>query len=383
MNGSACSLLRIVAAAILLAQLAMGPAWAQRNAACPELMAGGVDLSLLQRLSRGVNLAGWMDSATSPRPDPAVLRALRKAGFGHVRLPVPGEQVMSRFTDEAGIKAQLARVEAAVAELVAMGFVVSVDLHPGEQFGRLHRDDGKAGMAAAKDGWRHLAGLVKRFLPGSVLAELLNEPDLDPDLWQAQAEELATYVRTLLPDTTLVIGPTYWQRADSLPRFKPLADLNVVYAIHVYDPMIFTHQGHWDPQSPLYHVRELPYPVDAASPAVQGVRRHLERVSPSALRDLDVVISETRKGDLLLNSLKLAVQWQQKFKRPLIINEFGVLKEHAPPASRARWLKTVVQAAEASCWGWAHWELEQGFGLVDHKTGRLDPTIMKALTGKP
>lgn len=290
---------------------------------------------------------------------------------------------MSRFTSDADIKAQLGRIEAAVAELVAMGFVVSVDLHPSDRFGRLYRDDAKAAIDAAKDGWRRLSDVIKRFPTTSVLAELLNEPDQDPGRWQAEAEELALHVRTLLPETTLVVGPTYWQRADSLPNFKPLADLNVVYAIHVYDPVIFTHQGHWDPESPLYHVRELPYPIDASSPAVQTIRRHLERTSPKALEDLDAAIAGTRKGDILTNSLKPAVEWQNKFQRPIIVNEFGVLKEHAPPESRARWLKAVVQAAETSCWGWAHWELQQGFGLVDHKTGRLDPQIMKALTGKP
>ncbi len=382
MIGTVTLPLRILSVALLFLYLTIATVWARSDLICPELEPG-VDRGMLERLARGVNLAGWMDSATSPRPDPGVLRALRKAGLGHVRLPVPGEQVMSRFTDDAEIQAQLVRVEAAVRELVALGFVVSVDLHPGDRFGRLFRADTKAGIDAAKDGWRRLADIIKRFPTKSVLAELMNEPDLKPDVWQTQAEELARYVRMLLPDTTLIVGPTYWQRADSLPQFNPLADLNVVYAIHVYDPMVFTHQGHWDLESPLYHVRGLPYPIAPSSRAVQAIRRHLERTSPKALSDLDAAITESRKGDVVTNSLKPALEWQKKFRRPIIINEFGVLKEHAPLDSRLRWLKAVVHAAEKSCWGWAHWELEQGFGLVDHKTVRLDPKVMNALSGRP
>jgi endoglucanase len=39
----------------------------------------------------------------------------------------------------------------------------------------------------------------------------------------------------------------------------------------------------------------------------------------------------------------------------------------------------VVGFAERHCWGWAHWEYAQGFGLLDAKTGQPDANVMRAL----
>ena len=50
--------------------------------------------------------------------------------------------------------------------------------------------------------------------------------------------------------------------------------------------------------------------------------------------------------------------------RPVIVNEFGVLKWGADAASRLRWLSAVREAAEARCIGWTHWDLQDGFGLL-------------------
>jgi endoglucanase len=47
-----------------------------------------------------------------------------------------------------------------------------------------------------------------------------------------------------------------------------------------------------------------------------------------------------------------------------------------------RWLSSVAAYADQHCWGWAHWELAQGFGLVDDKTGKPDAGVMKALLGR-
>jgi endoglucanase len=106
-------------------------------------------------------------------------------------------------------------------------------------------------MQSLQEAWDHLARIIERHSPELVLAELFNEPDIDPARWQIEADRLAKFVRERLPRTTLVVGPTNWQRADSLPDFRPLSDPNVVYAIHFYDPMVFTHQGHWDAADPL------------------------------------------------------------------------------------------------------------------------------------
>ena len=347
--------------------------------ACDDLT-GSVPSGTIEAVSRGFNLAGWLEGPGSDPPDPAVLRSLRKAGMTHIRLPVSAERLMKRFASNDEITARLRDVDQALTVLLSLGYRVSVDLHPGGRFSELHRNSPEASMSSLQEAWALLAPIIGKRAPELVFAELLNEPDIEPARWQIEAEQLAKFVRERLPRTTLIVGPTNWQRADLLPDFRPLGDTNVIYAIHFYDPMVFTHQGYWDRSDPLSDIRGLPFPVVADDPAVRNIRQELIAGGKQrALEMLDGAIAQTELGDVFSRQLDPAIAWQERYSRPLIINEFGVLKGGAPEASRVRWLRSVVSFAEAHCWGWAHWEYGQGFGLLDQKTGEPDANVMHAL----
>lgn len=365
--------------ACLTALLALGLSAAQ--ASCIET-SHSVPATRLRALARGFNLAGQLDDANAPLIHRDILHALRDRGMSHIRLPVPAETIMRRFSGEAEIARTLRNVERIAGEIVALGYYVSIDLHPGEKFQRLHRDNATEAVAALKGAWNSLASIIS-FLPsGRVLAELLNEPDIDAERWQKEAGQLAAFVRQRLPDTTLIVGPVNWQRADSLPAFKPLDDRNVVYAIHFYDPMAFTHQGHWDPNDPLSSITGLPFPVRGDDAAVRNLRGRLvaER-KEQALKELDAAIDASSTGDLIARRLEPAMEWQRRTRRPLIVNEFGVLKHHAPKASRSAWIGSVARFAEANCWGWTHWEFAQDFGLLNERQ-TLEEDVVRALLGR-
>ncbi len=351
------------------------PVFADDCVPVPQTVAPG----RLAVLSRGFNADGWINGEV---PSRELLQQLRKSGMSHVRLPVPAERVMPRFAAKAERDETLGVLDKALKQLTALGYAISVDLHPGERFNRLHKEDPDAALNEMQEAWSGLAGVMRSYSTDRVFAELLNEPDVDADRWQTQVETLAAFVRKLLPSTTLVVGPVNWQRADSLPRFRPLADPDVVYAIHFYDPMVFTHQAHWDAQDPLHDIIDLPYPISGGDPKVQAIRRDLQaRGATKALGMLDVAIAAARDKPAADRWLAPALAWQQQFKRPIIVNEFGVLKAGAPRQSRLRWLAEVTAYAREHCWGWTHWELAQGFGLVDRSTGRADPDVMRALLG--
>lgn len=304
--------------------------------------------------------------------------------MSHVRLPVPAEQVMRHFASQAQRDEALRSLDQALKQLTSLGYSISVDLHPGERFNRLHREDPDASLHEIEDAWSALAGVIQSYPVDRVFAELLNEPNLEADRWQIEVEALAAFVRRLLPATTLIVGPVNWQRADSLPELRPLPDPNIVYAIHFYDPMVFTHQGHWDAQEPLHRIKGLPYPIRARDPRVQAIRRELkEGNATAALGMLDKAIVIGNEESSIDRWLNPAVAWQQRFSRPIIVNEFGVLKASAPKESRLRWLSLVTAYAREHCWGWAHWELAQGFGLLDNNTGRPDADVLRALLGSP
>ena len=367
---------RLLAGAMLLLSTSSGPpVLAGDCVPVPQTVAP----SRLSALSRGFNADGWINGAA---PSAELLQQLRRAGMSHVRLPVPAERVMPRFAAKDEREATLRVLDTALKQLTALGYAISVDLHPGERFNRLHKEDPDAALRQMEEAWSGLAGVIRSYPADRIFAELLNEPDIDADKWQTEVEALAAFVRKLLPANTLVVGPVNWQRADSLPRFRPLPDPDVVYAIHFYDPMVFTHQAHWDAQDPLHDIIDLPYPITSGDPKVRALRKDLElRGATKALSMLDVAIAAARDKPAADRWLAPALQWQQQFARPIIVNEFGVLKAGAPRESRLRWLAEVTAYARDHCWGWAHWELAQGFGLVDRNTGRPDPDVMRALLG--
>ncbi|MGQ0685866.1 glycoside hydrolase family 5 protein [Bradyrhizobium sp.] len=351
--------------------------WTGSAQACQTLLPG-VAPDRIAALSRGFNADGWINGAQLPPPR-ALLTTLRKAGMSHVRLPVPAEQIMQRFAAPAEREARLRAVDAALKALLGSGYAVSIDLHPGNRFNALHREDAAASMQAMQDAWAALANVIKSFPADRVFAELLNEPDVDAARWQSEVETLAAFVRQLLPRTTLIVGPVNWQRADSLPDFRPLDDSNVVYAIHFYDPMAFTHQAHWDRNDPLHHIRDLPYPAKADDPSVQGLKQQL---SDGGRTRALAILEDATAGSTIGTWLEPAVAWQQRHARPIIINEFGVLKAGAPRESRLRWLADVTAHARQHCWGWTHWELSQGFGFADAASGKVDVEALKALLGQ-
>ena len=61
---------------------------------------------------------------------------------------------------------------------------------------------------------------------------------------------------------SIIFGDVEWYGIDKLVSRQPLADTNVIYAFHDYEPFIFTHQGaSW---ANLGATHDLPYPYDPA-----------------------------------------------------------------------------------------------------------------------
>jgi endoglucanase len=341
------------------------------------------DRRLKQRvalLARGFNLPDQAPRAEGRGPDRATLKWLRQRGMSHVRLPVRGERVMSRFADAATIQSTLDDLAKALELLIGLDFAVSVDMHPADDFGRLHRTDPEAALACLIEGWGHLARPLQRLPADRIFAELLNEPQTDDTTWRTQVERLALELRRELPSTTLIAGPAPWQRVEALAAWRPLEDPNFVYAFHYYDPMAFTHQGlTWDPASPLSHLEGVPFPARRDDPAVTRLL--------AALRDRgedDLAVSVERAlvrpwtQETIESQFAPLAEWSRTHGVPVILNEFGVLRLKAPRASRLAWLKAVRETAQAKGFGWAHWDYNQGFGLLD-EAGRPDAALIDAL----
>jgi endoglucanase len=331
-------------------------------------------------LARGFNLPDQVPAQPSARPERATLKWLRARGMVHVRLPLRGESLMTRFSDKATIAKTLDDFERALDLLLGLDFAVTADMHPASDFAHLHRADPEAALAALTDGWRNLARSIARFPTSRVFAELLNEPNVDDAIWRVQAERLAADLRRALPATTFITGPAPYQRVEALAGWRPLADKNIIYAFHFYDPMAFTHQGlTWEPSSPLSHLANVPFPTSRDDAAMTRLLQTLRARGEDALaQSIDEALDKPWNAQTIASQFAPLAAWSQTHEAPVILNEFGALRFKAPRAARLAWLKAVREAAEANKFGWAHWDYNQGFGLLD-ETGKPDAALIDVL----
>lgn len=331
-------------------------------------------------LRAGVNLPNWDEDGTATIPRSRTLTTLREWGMSHIRLPIDDE----RFGGEhEGAERYLAALSEEIAELQKLGFSVSVDLHPGARLADLYDRDPEAALRAVMALWTDLAPIVGRFAASQTFAELLNEPPTSFEVWRDQLPRLARHVRTLLPHHTIVAAPFGPQRHEALDAMMPLDDANVVYAIHYYDPFAFTHQSaDWVDAKTLGVLAGLPYPSPEGDPAMARILRDLDARGESAAR---IVLSNSLLDGWTEASVDRAFDamaaWSHRTGAPVIVNEFGVYSGGAPRAARLAWLSTVAKAAASRCMGWTHWDFEDGFGLADKSTGRLDAGVLDALSG--
>lgn len=347
---------------------------------------GGVPPVLLGLLARGFNLPGWLDNPEQARtgaPDPSALRLLRELGFTHVRLPVRPERLSRRFSTPAEVGRALDEVRRAIDALFAAGYGVMLDLHPGERFDALLRLDPGAGAAAVVEAWSRLARPLAVLPPMRLCFELLNEPPLPADLWAAQVPVLADAIRAEAPNHTLIVGPAAFQRVEALAAMTPLARPNVAYAVHFYDPMAFTHQGiDWAASDPLSHLANVPFPSRPGDPRIAKLRAALDDAGrPETARVLAQAYAAPWTAERISAALAPAAEWSRRHDRPVLVNEFGVLRHRAPPQDRIAWLWAVRTAAEEAGFGWTHWDYADGFGLATRSaSGDIpDPATIEAL----
>ena len=220
--------------------------------AAPESSA--VSATRLERLSRGINLSHWYSQM--PLGDEASLHQrfktynqptdftlLAAAGFRHVRFPVEFELFLDEKNPGRLRPEFLADFDTALDQLLGAGLAVIVDWHAREETkDRLSHDDQLVAQAVAL--WGALARHLANRDPEQVFLEIMNEPagKMSLERWTTMQNQLFIAMRAGAPRHTIIATGHRWSGVDELVQLQPLADANVVYNFHFYEPMVFTHQ---------------------------------------------------------------------------------------------------------------------------------------------
>jgi endoglucanase len=285
-------------------------------------------------MERGINLGGAFDrrdGLAGWQVRAEVLDEIAAAGFSDVRLPV-------RW---AG--ASLAAVAEVIEAARARGLAVVVTNHHDDE---AMQDPGGTARRLAEL-WR---GIATHFLgfDGQLAFELLNEPLMSAEDWNALLPGVLAAVREVDPARLVAVGGADASSVAGLLRLDLPADDRLVATVHYYEPFRFTHQG--------------------------------AGLLPGADAWLGTTWGTPADRAAVTADLCEAAAWASERGVRLYIGEFGAVAA-ADRASRLRWTAWVRHELERLAIPWAYWDLATDFGVYDLERGAWDAELLDALLG--
>jgi endoglucanase len=296
-----------------------------------------------------------------PQIDEAGLRVLGqewKANLVRWQLIRPGRAgVGSSLADyDAWLEGELKRLDRVLPWCEKYGLRVALDLHSppggkGTAGGYVGTDGRLFTDRKVQDHFVELWGRIAKRYKGAKAIwgyDLANEPveefvEEGCDDWHGLAERAAQAIREIDPERALIVEAPPWGSPESLADFTPIATSNVVYSVHMYVPMAFTHQGVFGP------LRE---PV----------------VYPGVI--------EGQRWDkmALARVLQPVVEFQKAYHVQIYIGEFSAIR-WAPGESGAAYLRDLSEIFEEHGWDWSYHAFREWPGWsVEHSTDRKDET---------
>lgn len=370
-------------------------------------------LSVQEMLDR----PGFLDTYPDyPRHfSPAEIAGMKAAGFDWVRIAAePAVLLALAGTDrEAHLLSDLRK---RVTEMQATGLKVMLDLHniprPGEDFDTGWALASDANFAAYVAMAARVAGTVRGMDPDRTALSLFNEPVQDceelgadpprPGTWPARLVQLHRAARAAAPELPLVLSGACWGGAEGLGVLDPasIADDNVLWSFHSYDPYIYSHQNADWTGDILQFFAHLPWPplvlddetahrlvAEAALRAAVSEVPEAALATPEALARLMEDYRAT-PVEALADPLRRAAAWADAHGIPrdrVVYDEFGAVwiddqgAEFDLPG-HLRFLRDKRELAEAYGFGWAVWSLTGNMRIVQGDTDRrMDPRLCPAL----
>jgi endoglucanase len=293
------------------------------------------------RLARGINISPDQYAKLKRRD----FRYLKSLGIQNVRLgltPYAAHQMKpgERFDPLAPyVQEMKAVIDMAVREGLA---VITF------WCGDFPLDTKKATADLYAENWKIFTfWIALNYKSSDIFLEMRNEPFMPhpKDWWAIQGQAIKA-IHSVRPDFTVVAQangydadlPQPWTQNGTLIPLSAYLDKNVVYNIHFYDPLSFTHQG--------------------ASWVTWAAKLHDVRY-PSG--GVDLAYMERQFGEL--------ADWARKYGTYITVNEFGVI-QNARRDDAVNFMADVAVALKRYGFGWDVYSLNTLFYFSSRVDGR-------------
>lgn len=375
------NLLRCSALLLLSATLSFVSAAGQRSSAAEANLA----FQRAQHLEHGINTSIWF--AQAPNNDysvhrletyttPSDIALIARLGFDHCRLSIDAGPLVA-WLYAGGETPFMNQLDRAVKTMLDNHLSVILDIHPSSEY-KAQLFQGSEGVGNFVALWRALAAHFAPVDPDHIFFEIMNEPEQnDPYRWQGIEATVVEAIRQVAPQNTIIASGAHWSGLSDLLVLEPLADPNIIYTFHDYEPFPFTHQGATWTDPRVRPERGIPYP---STPADIGPKL-AEEPTLDGQYFLDEYGEDRWDAARVENSIEFAAKWSALHHVPVYCGEFGVFGKYAPAADRAQWIHDMRVALDKNHIGWAMWDYQTEFGVVSKANGVTTPdaAIVKAL----
>jgi licheninase len=200
----------------------------------------------------------------------------------------------------------------------------------------------------------------------------MNEPDMSNGKatstnWRKAAQEDIDSIRTVDKKHTIIFGDAQWYSISLLTKGQKLNDDNVIYAIHTYEPFVFTHQGaSW---TDLKSIKNLMFPYDKERWSEYTADFGVTKTVPSNYKKNIQNYYKIANKEYILSLILPAKEWAVKNNVPVIINEFGAYNVKTDKQSVLNYMAAMKEISDTLQIPLTHWGYTGGFSLFESTDG--------------
>ncbi|MBN1607140.1 MAG: glycoside hydrolase family 5 protein [Polyangiaceae bacterium] len=356
-----------------------GSAGSATDPAAPEPFTPGKPPAAAAHFMKGINLGNRLEAPNEGDWGGEVLAGdfpfIAQRGFDHVRIPIrfSGHALSSApYTIDAAF---FARIDTVLDQATAASLAVIVDMHAYDEMASNPSGERERFLAL----WSQIAARYKD-RPDDVAFELLNEPNTELDsMWNDVAAAAITTVRATNPRRLLVVDTVFWADPAKLSALTLPNDANLLVAVHLYEPKLFSFQGKsWIGEEYMTTGVIFPGPPStpitpvAAASAASWAKQWFDKYNtlPEATNPSGPATITAQVG--------YVTSYRQSQGRTVYNGEWGP-QDGGAMESRVRLVTEVRKQCEEAGVGWAIWEDPTNMQLFDSTAGTWVTPIVDAL----
>jgi len=339
----------------------------------------------MKYLNKGVNLTNWLEDHKFDGTfdyDEKRIAKFATQGFKSIRFPIDidlyvlnRDEVLAGTTDLAVDSTIFEPLDSMINWTAKYGLSLTIDYHQYDGSLNPTTISDANYMSMVSNTWKAVAQRYVKNNREDIFYELTNEPGISAPVssadWHILAQQMLDSIRSVDKIHTTIFGDTRWYDINILIKAKLLNDNNTIYAFHMYDPFIFTHQGaSWVGMATTKNI-PFPYSKEAWSTEFSyfGITDAMENWQKDAFKNY----YKTGNKNTIENSIIKVKNWAIENNVALVCNEFGANSKKAEPKYLANYFKTMGEIFSELGIAWQVW-----FGTFDDN-GDLQEGVGKAL----